>query len=149
MVGHLQSQNYFLECRVPATITQLSSWVHKNYSRLHYWGEGWLRDISQSSGKVLSIELLSGLGSRQHKCQLSVLVTSSLDKKYYRWLCRLAPFLYINIYYSTFDSAAIFRVNNTPIYRSKSSFLVQGWLLETGSCPSAVDDWYWFPTLCM
>ena len=37
---------------------------------------------------------------------------------------------------------ATFGINNTPIYRAKCKFLVQGGTFDTGSCPIVVDDWY-------
>ena len=45
------------------------------------------------------------------------------------------------------DFVITFQVNNTPIYRSKCSFLVHGELIDTGSYPSIVDDKYWIPSV--
>ena len=41
-----------------------------------------------------------------------------------------------------------FRGKNRPIYMALCSFLVLGGPLDTGSRPSVVNDWYWFPAKC-
>ena len=48
---------------------------------------------------VKCLLLIKLLGFRKHRCQLSVLVTSSLNKKYCKWLWRLPPFLLFVIIY--------------------------------------------------